>query len=79
MIDLLWQVPLFWLAGFVLVMVLVAIALKTEPTAHGQIAGRQIGCVIAVVWPIAVPFLVIVALHHFVRKYWRYLKHRVRS
>ena len=48
-----------YVAVFVLLQILTKLALRGEPTAHGQIVGRQIGCIVALFWPIAVPFLMI--------------------
>lgn len=51
-----------WLAGFVIIQIAVRLMLKSEPTAHGQIVGRQFGCIIGLVWPIALPWFLLVGL-----------------
>ena len=41
---------------------LVRWSLCGEPTAHGQIVGTQIGCLIAMLWPLALPFVAVMLI-----------------
>lgn len=47
---------------FLLIQVATSVLLRSEPTAHGQIMGRQVGCGLGLVWPIALPYLLVVGL-----------------
>lgn len=51
---------LIWLIGFIVITVLVQFGLRSEPTAHGQSVGTQIGCIAALLWPIVLPWILIV-------------------
>ena len=59
---------LVYVAGLIGIVMLVRIALKNEPTAHGQIVGRQVGCIVAVLWPIAVPLLIGVIARQWLKR-----------
>ena len=60
-------------AGFVAINVLAWLSLRSEPTDHGRIVGRQIGCAAAVLWPIFVPYIVIVGGGYLAVLGWRKL------
>lgn len=61
---------LIWVGMGTLIWCLTLASLRNEPTAHGQIVGRQLGLALAIMWPIALAyFLVISPL--IVREWWR--------
>lgn len=47
---------IIYASGFVVVLVGTWLSLGSEPTAHGQIVGRQFGCLLAVFWPLALAY-----------------------
>lgn len=51
-----------YLAGFVLIQILFHFGLRDEPTDHGKIVGHQIGCIVSVLWPFALVYLLVVGL-----------------
>lgn len=56
--------------GFALIVGAVHWSLRKEPTAHGQIVGRQMGCLVALLWPIALPWFALVGIAVLVSKAW---------
>ena len=62
-------------AGLIVVGTL--IALRGEPTAHGQIVGFQVGCILAVLWPIAIPWILLCLASIGIRKAYRRIKEKL--
>mgnify|MGYP000740057735 CR=1 FL=1 len=52
-----------YLVGFLLINILVRRGLRDVPAAHGQIVGTQIGCIVAIAWPVAIPALLAFAIY----------------
>lgn len=50
-----------YVTGFILIQLLTKLSLRSEPTAHGQIVGHQIGCIVGLLWPL-VPFYAVLIL-----------------
>lgn len=49
-----------YIVGVLVVMGFVLVAMQVEPTDHGQIMLFQVGAGIAALWPISVPYFLIV-------------------
>lgn len=62
-----------YIVGFVAITVAVRLMLRSEPTAHGQIVGRQVGCIIAALWPVALPWIGLVGAGVLIRRTWKRL------
>lgn len=52
-----------YLAGFVAIQIGARIALRGEPTAHGQIVGRTLGFWIGLFWPVTLPWCLMALLY----------------
>jgi hypothetical protein len=59
-----------WFVGFLLLQLLTRLLLRHEPTAHGQIVGRQIGRIVGLFWPVALPALILWLGWHALREWW---------
>lgn len=70
------ELAIAYLIGLVAVVVLVQWAISGEPTAHGQIVGTQIGCLIALVWPLALLWFALIGAGHLVRQGWSFLRRK---
>ncbi len=44
------------------ILLLVRLSLRSEPTAHGQIVGRQLGLILAIFWPLVLIWIAIVGV-----------------
>ena len=56
-----------YVAGVFLIVVLTRLVLRSEPMAHGQIVGTQIGCLVALFWPVALPIIIIASAAALIR------------
>lgn len=63
-----------YFVGIALILVFAWFALANEPTAHGQIIGCQFAMAIAVLWPLALPYFLLVTLFVTIRAAWRGLQ-----
>lgn len=59
-----------WIIGFAVVVLAMHFLTRSEPTAHGRIIAMQIGCVAALLWPVAVPAILIMLLFVALRALW---------
>ncbi len=66
------NIIILYLAGFAAIMVLTRLSLRSEPTAHGQIVGRQMGFIVGLFWPIAIPWIIVSLAVFGVRDLWRH-------
>lgn len=57
--------------GFATVIAAMWLALRKEPTAHGQIVGTQMGCLLALLWPLALVYGVIFGIGFAGVKAWQ--------
>lgn len=65
---------LIYAVVFILLQFGMHIVLRNEATAHGQAVGRQMGCIIGLLWPIALLYFMVVGIVLGAR--WLWLKGR---